>query len=90
MNFAKSNILIERLHSAKSDVSYSISMEFPAFCGTAANSPKRVYVSGLEFHSSEEKSARFTFSRGWAHLAIFKRPPDILSTRSPKRFIRSK
>lgn len=62
MNFAKSNILIERLHSAKSDVSYSISMEFPAFCGTAANSPKRVYVSGLEFHSSEEKSARFTFS----------------------------
>ena len=71
MNFAKSNILIERLHSAKSDVSYSISMEFPAFCGTAANSPKRVYVSGLEFHSSEEKSARFTFSRGWAHLATF-------------------
>ena len=30
---------------------------------------KRVYVFGLKSSVSEGKSARFTFSRGWAHLA---------------------
>ena len=32
---------------------------------------KRVYVFGLKFSASEGKLARFTFSRGWAHLACF-------------------
>ena len=30
---------------------------------------KRVYVFGLKSSVSEGKSARFTFSRGWAYLA---------------------
>jgi hypothetical protein len=36
---------------------------------TTAFSLKRVYVFGLKSSVSEGKSARFTFSRGWAHLA---------------------
>jgi hypothetical protein len=33
-------------------------------------SPKRVHVFGPKSSVSEGKSARFTFSRGWAHLAF--------------------
>jgi hypothetical protein len=32
---------------------------------------QRVYVFGLEYPSSKGKFVRFTFSRGWAHLALF-------------------
>ena len=39
--------------------------------------PKRVYVFGLKFSVSEGKSARFTFSRGWAHLADIELPIPI-------------
>lgn len=38
---------------------------------TTGNGLKRVYVFGLKSSVSEGKSARFTFSRGWAHLALF-------------------
>ena len=39
---------------------------------------KRVYVFGLKSSVSEGKSARFTFSRGWAHLANLQREFDLL------------
>ena len=39
---------------------------------------KRVYVFGLKSSVSEGKSARFTFSRGWAHLAWLQNDNDAV------------
>ena len=39
----------------------------------ASNSDQCTSLPSLEFPSSEGKFARFTFSRGWAHLATYER-----------------